>query len=275
MFKSAEIVKDKKGKQYHIGLTGKDISDKIILVGDPKRAELISTFFREIKVRKENREFVTYTGLYKNSLLTVISTGMGADNTEIAVIELCGIKFPLTVIRCGTCGGLQDDIKIGDLIISQASVRIENTTDFFVEPGYPAVSSYETALALIASVKENKKKYHFGITATASGFYGAQCRTVPGFPLRDPDLINRLMKQGVKNFEMETSSLFTLATLRGFRAGSVCVVVAERRKNKFINPNRLLNAELSAIKIVLGAFEILEVMDKQKSGDDFWAPDFK
>ncbi len=274
-FQNSEIVKDKKGRQYHIGLKSEDISDKIIFVGDPARAKLISSMFDSILIKKENREYVTFTGKYKGLDLTVMSTGMGADNTEIAVIELCQLKFPLTIIRCGTCGALQKDMNIGDLIISSGALRLENTTSFFVENNYPAIASYEICLALLKAVNDKKIKHHFGITATAPGFYGAQCRHVPGFPLKDEKLLDRLSKQGIKNIEMETSALLTLANLRGFRAGSICAVFASRSKNKFINPDDRNKIEKKAVSVCLSAFKIIEIMDKEKGKNSFWLPDIK
>jgi uridine phosphorylase len=271
-YQSAEIVKDDKGRQYHIGLTTDEISDRIIIVGDPDRAQRVAEYFTEVRVKKQNREFVTFTGKYKDFDLTVMSTGIGADNTEIAVIELCQLKFPLTIIRCGTCGALQKNIKLGDVIISSGAVRLENTTGFFVENGYPALSHHEVILSLLKSAKTNNVHYHLGVTATCPGFYGAQGRHVPGFPIKDETLLDRLVKQNVLNFEMEASALLTLATLRGFRAGCVCSVFALRQENKFIKPDDKLKAENNAIQTALGAFEVLNLMDNQKGKSSYWLP---
>jgi uridine phosphorylase len=274
-YKSSEIVQDDQGTQYHIGLKSDEVSDKLILVGDPERARLIAGFFDKVKVERRNREFATFTGSYKNLELTVMATGIGCDNTEIAVIELCQLKFPLTIIRCGTCGALQPDIGIGDLVISQGALRLDNTTSFFVEPNFPAIASYEVSIALLKSAHELNVPYHYGITATAPGFYGAQGRHVPGFPLREEGLLDRLAKQGIKNLEMEAGALLTLSCFRGFNAGAVCAVFASRPKNKFIEPDKKKDAELKAVKTALRAFEILEVMEKQKGKDKLWLPEIK
>lgn len=272
-YKSAEIVKDNLDRQYHLGINSKEISDKIILVGDPERAKKISLLFDKINYSAQNREFISYTGIYKGFELSVLSTGIGAANTEIAIIELCQLKFPITIIRCGTCGALQDDIEIGDLVITTGAVRMENTSTFFVETGYPAVASHEVNLALLKSASQNNSNYHYGITATAPGFYGAQGRHVDGFPLKEEDLINRLKKQGVKNIEMECSALLTLASFRGFRAGCICAVFANRTRNKFILPDKRNEAEQVVINTTLGAFEVLNKMDKQKGNSKFWFPE--
>ena len=273
-FRSSEIVQDETGRQYHIGLRPDDISDKIILVGDPDRARRVADLFESVRVSRQNREYVTFTGTYKGLELTVMATGIGCDNTEIAVVELCQLKFPVTIIRCGSCGALQSDIEIEDLVISSGSVRLENTSTFFVEPGYPAVASHEVILALLKSAANEKLPHHFGMTATAPGFYGAQGRHIPGFPAKDEALMDRLTKQGIKNFEMESSTLFTLASLRGFRAGTICAVFASRPRDRLIDPVKKGKAELRAIKTALGAFEIINKMDEQKGNAPFWLPEF-
>lgn len=273
-FRSSEIVQDETGRQYHIGLRPDDISDKIIIVGDPDRARRVAALFESVRVSRQNREYVTFTGTYKGLELTVMGTGIGCDNTEIAVVELCQLKFPVTIIRCGSCGALQSDIEIEDLVISSGAVRLENTSTFFVEPGYPAVASHEVILALLKSAANEKLPHHFGMTATAPGFYGAQGRHIPGFPAKDEALMDRLTKQGIKNFEMESSTLFTLASLRGFRAGTICAVFASRPRDRFIDPVKKGKAELRAIKTALGAFEIINKMDEQKGNAPFWLPEF-
>jgi uridine phosphorylase len=138
------------------------------------------------------------------------------------------------MVRCGTCGALQDNINTGDLIISSGALNLDNTTSYFVENNYPPVSSYEVNLALLKSSALNKAVHHLGITATAPGFYGAQCRNVPGFPVKDKELIDRLAKQNVKNLEMETGTLLTLANLRGFRAGSICAALLQEQKTNLL-----------------------------------------
>ncbi len=272
-YESAEIVRDGENRQYHIGLAPADVSDKILLVGDPDRVERVAAYFSNIRVQNRSREFVSMTGTYRGFEITVMSTGIGCDNTEIAVIELCQLKFPITVIRCGTCGALQEDIGLGDVVITSGAVRLENTSTYFVEKGYPALSNHEVVISLLKSASMNNVRHHLGITATCPGFYGAQCRHVPGFPIRDEGLFDRLVRQGVKNFEMETSTLLTLAGLRGFRAGAVCSVFASRQKNVFINPEDKLRAENNSIITALGAFEVLGKIDARKDGAIHWVPD--
>ncbi len=253
-FESAEVVQDQDGRQYHIGLTAEEVTPYILTCGDPARAERIAKRFDQVNHTVRNREYVTHSGIFQGIPLTVMATGMGPDNTEIAVIELCQLVENPTFIRVGTCGGLQADMNIEDLVVSTASLRLENTSTFFVHEGFPAVAHYEVVAALKAAAQGLKKNFHIGITATAPGFYGAQGREGLGFPPRWPDLPEQLARMGVKNMEMETSALFTLCAMRGFRAGAVCTVFANRRTNKFIDPTRKIEAEDSAIDVALQTF---------------------
>lgn len=271
-YKSAEVVSDSSGRQYHINLNEKEIARRIILVGDPERATLASSFFDKVLLKREKREFVSYTGIYKGLDITVMSIGIGAPAMEIAVIELAQLVYPLTIIRCGSCGALQSDIDIGDMVITSAALRIENSSTYFVEDFYPAVSDYEVVSSLLKAAEELDVKFHYGLTATSPGFYGAQCRHIKGFPLRDETLVDRLSKQGVKNLEMEISTLLTLASLRGFRAGAVCAVFASRTKNIFISPDKKKDVEKKALLVALEAFCILEKIDKQKGNNKIWVP---
>ena len=225
-YESAERVRDADGRQYHIGLAPGEVARYIMLVGDPARATRVAGLLDRVDLERRNREYVTYTGVHHGLPVTVMGTGMGAGPTEIAVVELCQVVDNPVMIRCGSSGALQPDMQLGDLVVSQAALRLENTTRFFVDEGYPAVADPQAVLALASAAEANGYRYHVGITATAPGFYGAQGRNVPGFAPRDPEIVARLAAQGVKNLEMETSTLLTLATLRAFLADAVCAVYA-------------------------------------------------
>ncbi|MGQ4832865.1 MAG: nucleoside phosphorylase [Candidatus Asgardarchaeia archaeon] len=273
-FLSADVVKTKSGKQYHINVGPGDISNYIILVGDPARAHKASRFFDEIEFQTQNREFVTYTGRVGDLRLSVMSTGIGQDNIEIVFIETVQIVETPTFIRVGSCGGLQEYTNCGDLVISTGAVRLENTSLFFVNEGYPAVANFEVVLALIEAAEKLGVTYHVGLTASASGFYGAQGRKVPGIPIRYPNLVDELRERNVINFEMESSALFTFANLKNLRAGMVCAVYANRPKNEFIKPELKKVAEENAIKTGIEAFKILAKMDKIKESKNkkYWFP---
>lgn len=227
------------------------------MCGDPSRVEKAAAFFDKKSPPKTYREYVTVTGTYKGISISVMSTGIGADNTEIAVVELSQIVDKPTLIRIGTCGALQKNIKLCDVVISTGALRMENTSTYFVHEGYPAIAHHEVVQALLTSAKNANLAHHLGITATAPGFYGAQGRKTPFFTPRDPNILSKLEAMNVLNLEMEASALFTLASLAGFRAGAVCGVVAERHSNKFSDKDMLLQAEMNCIKAGLGAIEVL------------------
>jgi uridine phosphorylase len=271
----ATLPRTKNGRMYHIGLTKSQLADYILLCGEPERAEKIAKHFDKIITSVKNREFYTVTGKYKDIDVSVMGTGIGPDNTEIAVVEISEIVNMPTFIRVGSCGALQRDIKLGDLIISTGAVRLENTTSFFVPQGYPALANYEVVLALIKSAENNKVRYHCGITASAPGFYGAQSRKTAKFHPRFPNLPWKLSRLGVLNFEMETSTLFILSSIAGFRSGAVCAVYANRPLNRFVVGKEKYTAEKSCIEVSLSALEFLDKVDreKRKRNKKFWYPE--
>jgi uridine phosphorylase len=271
-FKSAEIVETEERKQYHIGCKPGDVAPSILLCGDPARAHRVATYFKNAKEPILSREFVTITGQYKDMPMTVMATGMGPGNTEIAFIELSQIVEDPTLIRIGSSGALKDGIELADLVISTAAVRMETTSSHFVVDGYPASAHHEVILALVEAARKNGFPYHLGLTATAPGFYGAQSRKVPGFTPRDEELPEKLREMNVANFEMEASVLFTLATLRGFRAGAVCAIYATRRANEFIDIDTKDLAEKRCIETGLAAFEVLAMMDEASGDSGSWSP---
>jgi uridine phosphorylase len=241
--------------QYHIGCGPGDVAPRILLCGDPGRAEKVAAHFTRRLSERRNREFVTLTGLHRGRPLTVMGTGIGPDNTEIAVIELAQIVKDPVLLRIGSCGALQPGIRLGDLVITTGAVRLENTTSFFVPPGYPAVAHPELVLALRDAAVRLRLRHHVGLTATAPGFYGAQGRRAPGFEPLDPGLPRTLARLNVLNFEMEASALLTLAAMRGFRAGVACAVYAQRVKGTFVDARRKVRAEVDAIRLGLAALE--------------------
>jgi len=244
-------------KQYHIALKEGEVASNVLLCGDYSRAEKVAGHFDSIKLKRQNREFVTYTGTYKKLPITVMATGIGPANTEIALVEISQIAKDLNIIRVGSCGGLQKNMALGDLVISSAALRLENTSLFFVPEGYPAVAHYQVVQALKQSAEDLKYRHHVGLTATAPGFYGAQGRVVNGFPILTTDITKYFSKLGILNFEMETSTLLTLAQLKNYRAGSICTVYVDRYKYKVIGEVEKNKAEEKCIKTALNALEIL------------------
>ena len=260
-------------RQYHIGLGPGELAEYILLPGDPDRTARIATRLDDIEFERRHREFASVTGTYRGTRVSVVSTGIGTDNVEITVAEILAITERPTFVRVGSCGALQPEVALGDLIVSTGAVRLESTTSFFVHDGYPAVADYEAVLALVEAAQRLGHRYHVGITATAPGFFGAQGRPIPQLPIRYPDLAEDMARQRVMNFEMEASALLVLATLARCRAGVVCAVYANRTTGEFITDQKDA-AEAACVETGLESLLVLAEIDRQKrdAGTDRWRP---
>jgi uridine phosphorylase len=271
-YESATVVRDAEGRQYHIALAPGEVARHIILVGDPERARRGASNFDSVELERTNREYVTITGRHRGLRVSVMGTGMGSASTEIAVVELCQCVERPVMIRCGSTGALQPGMALGDLVISQAAVRLENTTRFYADDTYPAVADPQAVIALAAAADGLGQRYHVGVTATSPSFYAGQGRAVAGFSPREPDIVARLARQGVKNLEMETACLLTLATLRGFVAGAVCAVYATRADDVFISPAQKDAAEKACVATGLRALHLLDAMERARGDRPIWHP---
>lgn len=260
---------------YTTGISPEDVAKYCILVGDPARVYRFANQFDVIECEKKNREYVTITGMYRNIRLTVMGTGMGGASTEMAIVELSQCRSDLTFIRCGSCGGLNQNTRLGDLIISTAALRYENTSADYADPMIPAVAHNDVFLALLHAAVESGFPYHAGLTATMPSFYSGQGRDVPPFQRRNQDIVERLAAQKVINMEMEASTLLTLAHLAGHRAGVICAVFAERMTNQFIKSPEMEQAEDRCISVVLASVKHLKKMDDEKGTHGYWQPGFK
>ena len=266
-YKPSESVKTSEGRQYHIDLGPGELAEYILLSVDQKRAKRISESFDKVTLNRYCREIMTFTGVYKGIPISVIGTGIGQDNTEIIVVEAVQLfteKKP-TMIRVGSCGGLREEIGIGDLIVSTGAVRMENTSTYFVDEGYPGVAHYEVVLALITAADNHSTPYHVGLTASTSGFFGAQGREVGGLKSKDPDTPRRLAEWNVLNMEMECSTLFTLGSLAGVRTGCVCTAYSNRTRGEFISDKQRVVSDQAAEQVSLEAIRILAEMDRWKA----------
>jgi len=259
---SSERPVDVEGRQYHIGVKKNEISRIVLLPGDPDRVKKIIKYWDEAQLISKHREYLTYTGKYKDVSVSVTSTGIGGPATAIALEELLEVGAD-TFIRVGSTGAIQDNINVGDLIISIAAVRFDGTSKQYAPVEYPAVANYEIVLALIEAAELLGVKYHVGLTASTDSFYVGQGRTgYRGYlPSWNKNIVNDLRSMNVLNFEMETATLFTLANIYNVRAGAVCAVYAQRIKNEFV-----ANAgEEDAIKVANEAVKILDEWDKRKA----------
>jgi uridine phosphorylase len=261
-------------RQYHIGLGPGELADYILLPGDPDRTGRIASRLDSIELEHRHREFASVTGTYRGQRVSVVSTGIGTDNVEIAVAEILAITERPTFIRVGSCGALQPEMELGDLVVTTGAVRLESTTSFFVHDGYPAVADYEAVSALLEAANRLGHRAHVGITATAPGFFGAQGRPIPQLPIRYPDLADQMARQRVMNFEMEASALLVLAGLASSRAGVVCAVYAQRSTGRFVEGSQKDAAEAACVETGLESLLILAEMDRQKqrAGTERWRP---
>lgn len=266
-FPASELVLDKNGKVYHLGLFPENISTKIILVGDQDRVALVSSFFDAIEHTSQHREFVTHTGMYKGKRITVLSSGIGTDNIDIVVNELDALvnidlqtrttkpeHTSLELIRIGTCGILQPYIPVHSYILSCAAVGLDNVAHFydisFSENEKKISQLINQHLSLPQEVvpyyteaneelvnRLSSEKTHPGITVTSSGFYGPQGRQL-NLKTKTTHLNERLTSFGygglkINNFEMESSALFSLSKALGHRSTTICLGVANRPNMQF------------------------------------------
>lgn len=249
------------GKQYHIACGKGDLAKYLLVPGDPDRVSKIAQFWDFAKEGSCHREFRSFTGAYKGFPISALSSGIGPSCMAIVVNEASRIGVS-TFIRVGSTGAIQKDINCGDVIISSAAVRLDCTSNCYVMPEYPAAGNYEVLLALVEAAESlNVSNYHVGVTATTADFYAGQNRPVAKMPASQViDSLSTLQKAGVLNVEMETATLYTLASLYGLRAGSICAVYANRCTQE-AKPEA---GEENAIKIANEATKILQEWDNRK-----------
>ena len=248
-------------RQYHIALERGELAEYVLLVGDPARVRKVAERWDGVDLERSNREITTATGTYRGMRLSCMSTGMGTDNVEIVLAEVMEITDAPTFIRIGSSGALQPEIGLGELVISTGAVRLENTTDFYVHPGFPAVAHRDVVWALERACHDLGIRCHVGLTATASGFYAPQGRAMRTLPVRYPELAEELRRQRVANLEMESSALFVLAHLAGLRSGTVCAAYAQRTDGTFLEGAAKEAAEARCIDAGLAGIHLLWQVD--------------
>jgi uridine phosphorylase len=255
--KGAVTMEDDEGRQYHIGLKRGQLAERVMLCGDVDRVELGKKLFEDVEFETQRREFRTVTGTFDGKRMSLMSTGIGPDNTEIAVIECCQIVDSPIFIRVGSCGALQDYIEPGDLVISTGALAYENTSSFFVPDCFPAIADPGVLRSLDQACEELGYGHHVGLTATTPGFYGSQGRGVGAFRLMEGFNVELLRSWGVLNFEMEASCLFRLATIGGARAGAVCAAFNNRITDKVISTGIKHEAEERCLRVAMTALSRL------------------
>lgn len=266
-FPESELVINSDGSIFHLHLKPEQLADKVVLVGDPGRVNLVASHFDSKECETSNREFHTITGQYKGKRITALSTGIGCDNIDIVMNELdalSNIDFKtrtekpehraLTLVRVGTCGGLQPNTPTGTYIASVKSIGFDGLLNFYagryeasdlqleaafkkhvgwnLKMGNPYVASADPLLIDRIAGDDMVR----GITIACGGFFGPQGRRLR-LPLMDPNLNEKIESfeyEGMRidNFEMESSALAGLSTLMGHHAMTCCMVIANRRAKK-------------------------------------------
>nr|WP_276274886.1 MULTISPECIES: nucleoside phosphorylase [unclassified Haladaptatus] len=256
--------------QYHIGVGSDDVANAVLLPGDPDRLEKITTFWDDAEIRGAHREYRTATGTYDGAPISVTSTGIGGPSAAIAVEELARIGVD-TFIRVGSCGAIQPEMDVGDLVITTGGVRQEGTSKEYVREDYPAVADQQVVMALIAAAERLGYDYHTGITMSADSFYAGQGRPgFEGFEARGAEeMIQELKDANVKNIEMEAAAIMTIANIYGLRSGAVCTVYANRTTGEFRTEGEGRAAETASL-----AVKLLAKMDEaaNEAGAAQWHP---
>jgi uridine phosphorylase len=283
MQKKTELITNKDGSIFHLNLLPGDISNKIIIVGDPGRVDMLASLMQDIRVRKENREFHTVTGSFENSELTVISSGIGTDNIDILVNELDALvnidlntgmsseePVSLTFVRLGTSGGLRSDIPAGSCVLTETAIGFDGLLHFYegydwiLDTGlsdtlveyleWPDTLSYPYAVNANKELMElfQSEGFRKGITISAPGFYAPQGRRLR-LETFDNEINNKLSEfsyrgRTICNYEMESSAIYGLSALLGHKALTICLVIGNRVTGEFVQDYKPLMNDL-ALKV--------------------------
>lgn len=250
------------GKQYHTGVDPNDIGKYIILPGDPKRCKKIAEHFENAKLVADVREFTTYTGFIEGEKVSVTSTGIGGPSASIAIDELskCGAH---TFIRVGTCGGMQENVLGGDIVIATGAIRMEGTSREFAPVEYPAVPDFDCVNALVNAAKKLKINHHTGVVQCKDSFFGQHEPEIMPVSYELENKWNAWLKMGCLASEMESAALFIAGLFLKVRVGSCFLVVANQERAKKGLPNKQVHDTESAICVAVEA--IRELIKKDKS----------
>lgn len=257
-----DLYVEEKGQQYHLKIKPGDVGRYVILPGDPKRSEKIAQHFDNPEFVADNREFVTYTGTLLGERVSVTSTGIGGPSASIAIEELvkCGAD---TFLRVGTSGGMDVDVKSGDIVIATGSVRMEGTSKQYAPIEFPAVADHEVTNALIRCAKKKNLAYHTGIVQCKDAFYGqhAPQRMPVSYELQQKwEAWKRL---GCKASEMESAALFVAASHLKVRCGACFFVMANQEREAFGLENPVVHNPEEAIELTIDAVKALILEDRE------------
>ena len=241
-------------KKYHVGLSREDVGDYVLVPGDPFRTPLIAKLLDDAREVAFSREYRTFTGKVDGVTVSAMSSGMGGPSVAIGVEELHELGVH-TLLRVGTCGALQPEVKMGDLVIAIGSVRSEGTPDGYVPKEYPAIASLDVINALVEAAEAKHVPYHVGLMRSVDALYSD---LVPDQMPR-PDLRPELemwTRAGIIGNDMETSTLLIVSRIRKMRAGTVCLCVDEVGAGEIhhLDPSymdRMLSTAVDAIRLLI------------------------
>lgn len=250
-------------RQYHIHVAQGEVGRYVIMPGDPKRCVKIAQYFDDPVLIADNREYITYTGTLDGVKVSVTSTGIGGPSASIAMEELCRCGAD-TFVRIGTCGGMQTEVKSGDVVIATGAIRMEGTSKEYAPIEYPAVADLEVTNALVSAAKTKGFPYHAGVVECKDAFYGQhEPEKMPvGYELLSKWEAWKMM--GCLASEMESAALFIAAGKLRVRAGSCFLVVANQEREKLGLENPVVHDTDMAIQAAVEAIRNLIKEDKAK-----------
>ena len=250
------------GRQFHIHCVEGDVGRYVILPGDPGRCEAISSHFDDPVHIGMNREYNIYTGYLLGEKVSVCSTGIGGPSAAIAMEELTAIGAD-TFVRVGTCGGIDLDVKSGDIVVATGSVRFEHTSMEYAPIEFPAVPDLDVTIALRQASKALGYPTHTGVVQCKDSFYGQHS------PEKSPvyyELLNKWeswKRLGVKASEMESAALFVVASALGVRCGSCFHVIWNQEREKAGLDQDMSEDTSAAIKVGIEALKLLIGQDRK------------
>ena len=240
----------------------KDYSGYMLMPGDPDRITVMARMWDKAEEYPQQRGYRAAIGEYKGAKVSAMTSGIGAPSMEWKLTEAAEAGAH-TIIRVGTTGGIQEGIECGDLIINDACIRLDGTTNLYVRPEFPAAASFEVTMALVEAAETFGYRYHVGTGCTSGSFYAGQGRTAfGGYKLSGTDeFFEDIRKMGVLNFEMEAAALLTFARLFKLRAGVVASVIAQRLTGQWDDAG----GEERACRTGAEALKILSSWDQKKA----------
>lgn len=250
-------------KQYHIALSEEHSAKYAIIPGDPGRVEKIAAFLDNARQVGNNREYNSYLGYLDGEKVLVVSTGIGGPSCAICVEELAQIGVD-TFIRVGTCGGMQKNVKPGDVVISTGAIRQDGTSREYMPIEFPAVADFHVTSALYQAAQNLGYDNHIGVVQAKDSFYGQHS---PESMPTAPELLAKWdawKRGGCLASEMEGATLFIVSAARGLRSGGVFHCVWNQEISQSAMPKDRKEDTSCAIKTAIEAIRILIKQDKEK-----------